>query len=196
MPALCVFCGSSEGKRPEYRSAAVTLGTLLAQRGIGVVYGGASVGLMGALADAALAAGGQVTGVIPRHLVDRELAHPGLTDLRITESMHERKALMADLASGFAALPGGLGTLEELAEITTWAQLGLHSKPIGLLNVGGFFDLLLQFVDQMIAERFMPAAHRGLLAPSETPAELLDGLARWRPPPGKKWVAAEGVEPR
>ena len=141
-----------------------------------MVYGGASVGLMGAVADAALAAGGRVIGVIPRQLVDRELAHPGLTDLHVTDNMHERKALMAELSDGFAALPGGFGTLEELAEVTTWAQLGLHSKPIGLLDVDGFFDLLLQYLDHMVVEGFVPATHRGLLFTGTTPAELVAAL--------------------
>lgn len=177
MRSLCVFCGSSDGARPEYRAGATALGTYLGEHGIDVVYGGASVGLMGAVADAALAAGGRVTGVIPRGLVDREVAHRGLTDLRVTQSMHERKALMADLADGFAALPGGFGTLEELAEITTWAQLGLHAKPIGLLNVAGFFDLFLQFVDQLVSEGFVPPLHRRLLVTGATASELLEALA-------------------
>lgn len=137
---------------------------------------------MGAVADAALKAGGRVIGVIPRQLVDRELAHPGLTQLHVTDNMHERKARMADLSDGFAALPGGFGTLEELAEVTTWAQLGLHSKPIGLLDVDGFFDLLLQFVDRMVLERFAPAEHRRLLVTGTTPEELIAALAGWRPP--------------
>jgi uncharacterized protein (TIGR00730 family) len=151
---------------------------------------------MGAVADAALAAGGRVIGVIPRHLVDRELAHPGLTDLHVTQSMHERKALMADLCDGFAALPGGFGTLEELAEVTTWAQLGLHTKPIGLLDVDGFFDLLLRFVDRMVAEHFVPETHRRLLVTGSTPSELVEGLSRWEPLTTVKWFPAPGVEPR
>lgn len=161
--------------------AATALGTLLGEQAIDVVYGGASVGLMGALADAALAAGGRVVGVIPAHLVNREVAHPGLSDLHITATMHERKSLMADLAEGFAALPGGFGTLEELAEITTWAQLGLHQKPIGLLNVNGFFDVLLQFVDHMVTEGFVSAAHRDLLVTRDSPAELMKTLMSWQP---------------
>jgi uncharacterized protein (TIGR00730 family) len=172
------------------------LGTHLGELGIDVVYGGASVGLMGALADAALAAGGRVIGVIPRQLVERELAHPGLTELYVTDSMHERKALMADLSDGFAALPGGFGTLEELAEVTTWAQLRLHSKPIGLLDVDGFFDLLLQYVDHMVLEGFVPATHRRLLVTGTTPAELIAALSRWQPPSTPKWVARDSGDTR
>ena len=143
---------------------------------------------MGAVADGALAAGGRVTGVIPRHLVDRELAHPGLTDLRVTANMHERKALMAELSDGFIALPGGFGTLEEVAEVTTWSQLGLHAKPIGLLNVDGFFDLLLAFVDQMVGERFIPPAHRRLLVTGTAPADLVTSLQQWEPLTTVKWL--------
>ncbi len=186
--ALCVFCGSSIGARPEYRSAATRLGTFLAANGIGLVYGGASVGLMGAVADAALEAGGRVVGVIPRRLVDRELAHPGLSELHVTESMHERKALMSELSDAFAALPGGFGTLEELAEVTTWAQLGLHRKPIGLLNVGGYFDLLLEFAGRMVAEGFMSPEHRRLLVTASSAEELLAGLRSFRSPITEKWL--------
>ncbi len=188
MRSVCVFCGSSSGRSAVYREAAAALGTHLAEQQIDVVYGGGAVGLMGVVADAALAAGGRVTGVIPRHLVDRELAHDGLTDLRITTSMHERKALMADLADGFIALPGGLGTLEELAEVVTWAQLGLHSKPIGLLDVDGFFDLLLQFVDNMVTEGFLQPSHRSLLVTGTTAAGLLASLESWSPPTATKWA--------
>ncbi len=196
MRAVCVFCGSNSGGRPDYAAAAIALGTHLAQRGIDVVYGGASVGLMGAVADAALAAGGRVTGVIPRQLVDRELAHPGLTDLRVTQNMHERKALMADLADGFIALPGGFGTLEELAEVTTWAQLGLHAKPIGLLDVAGFFELFLRFVDVMVAESFVPAPHRRLLVTADSPKRLVDELLDWEPITTIKWLPTGGEEAR
>jgi uncharacterized protein (TIGR00730 family) len=154
-----------------------------------LVYGGASVGLMGTVADAALAAGGEVVGVIPQHLVDREVAHPGLTELRVTTSMHERKALMADLSDGFVALPGGFGTLEELAEILTWSQLGLQSKPSGLLDVEGFFEPLLTFFDHTVTERFVSVRHRALLLSSEEPAVLLDRLADWQPDPtATKWL--------
>ncbi|MCW2546613.1 MAG: hypothetical protein JWN96_1073 [Mycobacterium sp.] len=201
MRAVCVFCGSSDGRRPEYREAASALGTRLGQAGITVVYGGASVGLMGAVADAALAAGGQVIGVIPRGFVDRELAHPGLTELHVTNSMHERKALMADLSEGFVALPGGLGTLEELAEITTWAQLGLHRKPVGVLDVAGrdgvgFYALLLGFIDHMVAEGFVTEANRRLLVTAATAGELLDKLLTWQPPKTTKWNSGTGTDSR
>jgi uncharacterized protein (TIGR00730 family) len=155
------------------------------------VYGGASVGLMGVVADAALAAGGRAYGVIPRHLVDRELSHPGLTELHVTTSMHERKALMADLAEGFVALPGGFGTLEELAEITTWAQLGLHTKPIGVLDVRGFYTLLLRLADHMVEERFVRPDHRDLLISAAEPAQLLTAMQEWRPVTVPKWVPPE-----
>ncbi len=187
LKAVCVFCGSSAGVRPEYREAATALGTFLGGQGIDLVYGGASVGLMGAVADAALGAGGRVIGVIPRRLVDRELAHPGLSRLHVTESMHERKALMNELSDAFAALPGGFGTLEELAEVTTWAQLGLHRKPIGLLNVAGFYDLLLEFADRMVSDGFLPPEHRRLLLTAASPAGLLAGLRAFRPLAAEKW---------
>jgi uncharacterized protein (TIGR00730 family) len=179
--SVCVFSGSSPGARPSYSETAAALGREVAARGLRLVYGGASVGLMGAVADAALAAGGEVVGVIPQHLVDREVAHDGLTELRITGSMHERKALMADLADGFVALPGGLGTLEELAEILTWSQLGLQSKPCGLLDVEGFFDPLLAFLDHTVTERFVSRQHRALVLSADRPDALLDLLAAWRP---------------
>jgi uncharacterized protein (TIGR00730 family) len=186
--AVCVFCGSNAGARSEYRASATRLGNLLGSNGIDVVYGGASVGLMGAVADAALAAGGRVVGVIPRRLVDRELAHPGLAELHVTESMHERKALMSDLSDGFVALPGGFGTLEELAEVTTWAQLGLHRKPIGLLNVTGYFDLLLEFAGRMVADGFLSTEHRRLLITATTPEDLLRGLQTFHAPVTEKWL--------
>ena len=187
--SVCVFSGSSPGARPSYTEAAAALGRDLAGRGTRVVYGGASVGLMGTVADAALAAGGEVVGVIPQHLVDREVAHDGLTELHVTGSMHERKALMADLADGFVALPGGLGTLEELAEVLTWSQLGLQSKPCGLLDVEGFFDPLLAFLDHTVAERFVSTEHRALVLAADRPDALLDLLSAWQPGgPGVKWV--------
>jgi uncharacterized protein (TIGR00730 family) len=187
--SVCVFSGSSPGARPSYAETATALGREVAVRGMRLVYGGASVGLMGAVADAALAAGGEVVGVIPQHLVDREVAHDGLTELRVTGSMHERKALMADLADGFVALPGGLGTLEELAEILTWSQLGLQSKPCGLLDVEGFFDPLLAFLDHTVAERFVSTEHRALVLAADRPDALLDLLSAWQPGgPGVKWV--------
>ena len=189
LQSVCVFSGSSPGARPSYTETAAALGREVATRGLRLVYGGASVGLMGAVADAALAAGGEVVGVIPQHLVDREVAHDGLTELRVTGSMHERKALMADLADGFVALPGGLGTLEELAEVLTWSQLGLQSKPCGLLDVEGFFDPLLAFLDHTVAERFVSTEHRALVLAADRPDALLDLLAGWRPgAPGAKWL--------
>ena len=187
--SVCVFSGSSPGARPSYTETATALGREVATRGLRLVYGGASVGLMGAVAEAALAAGGEVVGVIPQHLVDREVAHDGLTELRVTGSMHERKALMADLADGFVALPGGLGTLEELAEVLTWSQLGLQSKPCGLLDVEGFFDPLLAFLDHTVTERFVSTEHRALVLAADRPDALLDLLAGWRPgAPGAKWL--------
>ncbi len=158
------------------------------------MYGGAHVGTMGALADAALAAGGEVIGVIPGHLVAAEVAHQGLTDLRVVASMHERKALMADLADGFIALPGGLGTLEEFAEVTTWTQLGLHAKPTGLLNLLGFYDHLLSFFDHVTAERFMRPEHRDLVIARSDPAELLAAMDQWTRPASHKWIAADGSD--
>ena len=189
LQSVCVFSGSSPGARPSYTETATALGRAVAARGLRLVYGGASVGLMGAVADAALAAGGEVVGVIPQHLVDREVAHDGLTELRVTGSMHERKALMADLADGFVALPGGLGTLEELAEILTWSQLGLQSKPCGLLDVEGFFDPLLAFLDHTVTEQFVSTEHRALVLAADRPDALLDLLAGWRPGvPETKWL--------
>lgn len=182
---ICVFCGASPGSDPAYLALARAVGRGLAERGIGVVYGGGRRGLMGALADGALAAGGEVTGVIPRGLVDRELAHAGLTDLRVVETLHERKAVMADLAEAFIALPGGLGTLEELAEVTSWAQLGLHGKPIGLLAVGDYWTGLLGWLDRAVAEGFVPPAHRGLLVDAPDLETLLGAFAGWSPPAGR-----------
>ncbi|MFL5686173.1 MAG: TIGR00730 family Rossman fold protein [Chloroflexota bacterium] len=182
---ICVFCGASPGNEARYVDAARGLGQALAAQGIGVVYGGGRVGLMGALADATLAAGGEVIGVIPQGLVDRELAHPGLSELRIVDTLHERKAEMADLADAFIALPGGLGTLEELSEVVSWAQLELHSKPIGLLDVGDYWSLLLAWLDMAVAEGFVAPAHRRLVIRSDSLAGLLDAFQRWRPPPGR-----------
>jgi len=179
---LCVFCGSSAGGRPGYADAARRLGAELVARGIGLVYGGGKVGLMGVLADAVLTQGGEAIGIIPEPSVARELAHRGLTELRIVGSMHERKATMAALADGFIALPGGFGTLEETFEILTWAQLGIHAKPVGVLNVEGYWDGLRQLVGQAVAEGFVRPAYAELLMFAETPAALLDRFAAWRPP--------------
>src|SRR6188472_4282994 len=174
MKRICVFAGSGAGARPEYRAAAEELGRTLAMRHVTVVFGGGHVGLMGALADAVLAGQGHVIGVIPERLVAREIAHTGLSDLRIVSSMHERKAMMADLADAFVALPGGWGTLEEFFEVLTWAQLGLHQKPCGLLNVGGYFDGLLAFLDHAVAERFVRAENGALVMVATSVDGLLD----------------------
>ena len=187
---LCIFCGSSEGHDPAYLQAARTLGETLAVNGIGLVYGGASVGLMGALADAALSAGGDVTGVMPRALVEKEIAHNGLGDLRVVGSMHERKALMAELSDGFAALPGGIGTFEELFEMWTWAQLGHHRKPCALLNVRGFYDGLIAFLDQVAERGFIRGAHRAMLIVGQEPMELIERLRAYEPPAVSKWITA------
>jgi uncharacterized protein (TIGR00730 family) len=184
---VCVFCGSSDGARSSYREAAAMLGRMLAARRIGVVYGGGNIGLMGALADAALGAGGDVIGVIPEHLVNKELAHRGV-DLRIVHSMHERKALMADLADAFIALPGGYGTLEELCEMLTWSQLGLHVKPCGLLNVDGYYDSLLGLFDHAVAEGFVRPPSRDIVLVDDHAARLLDRLAAWQAPQVERWI--------
>jgi uncharacterized protein (TIGR00730 family) len=173
---LCVFCGSSAGTRPEYLRAAESLGAALAERGIGLVYGGASIGLMGAIADAVLARGGEVIGVIPQSLRSKEIAHASVTELRIVSSMHERKAQMAELSHGFIALPSGIGTLEELFEVWTWSQLGLHAKPVALLNVAGYYDALLAFLDRTREEGFVRAATRNILVTATEPDALLDRL--------------------
>jgi uncharacterized protein (TIGR00730 family) len=185
---VCVFSGSSPGADLAYRAAARDLGSRLAERGVEVVYGGASVGLMGAVADAAMEAGGHVIGVIPRSLVDREVAHPALGDLRVVETMHERKALMAELSDAFVALPGGVGTLEELFEVYTWNQLGLHAKPLGLFNVRGYFDGLVRFLDHAVAERFVTPKHRAMLLVDEDLDALIDGLDAWEAPAQPKWI--------
>jgi uncharacterized protein (TIGR00730 family) len=174
MKYLCVFCGSSRGGLAVYAESARRFGEVMAARGLGLVYGGGHIGLMGILADAVLGAGGSVVGVIPRSMVERELAHQGLTELHVVGTMHQRKALMADRADGFAALPGGFGTADELFEILTWRQLGLHTKPIGLLNVAGFFDPLLD--DRTVADGFLRPEHRGLIHVAEEAERLLDLL--------------------
>jgi uncharacterized protein (TIGR00730 family) len=184
MTRLCVFCGSSTGVRPIYAEAARALAGELVSRSVGLVYGGGSVGLMGVLADAALAAGGEVIGVIPRGLARRELAHAGITSMRVVDSMHERKALMASLVDGFVALPGGLGTLEETLEVLTWSQLGIHRKPVGLLNVAGYYDGLRQMLGHAVGEGFLRRESLALLRFDDAPAPLLDALAAWTPPPG------------
>ena len=177
----CVFCGSRPGVRLAYTAAAEELGCLLAQNGIGLVYGGASVGLMGSIANAALDAGGEVIGVIPRDLVRREVAHTALGDLRVVDTMHQRKALMAELSDGFIALPGGVGTLDETFEIWTWAQLGHHNKPCALLNVDGYFDKLNDFLDSIVAEGFLRPEHRAGLICQPTPQQVLEAMRKHRP---------------
>ena len=188
LQSICVFCGSSTGSNPAYRQAADSLGRAIAATGRRLVYGGGNVGLMGVLADAVLEQGGEVVGVIPRHLVDLEVAHQSLTDLRVVDSMHQRKQLMADLAEGFVVLPGGLGTLEEFFEVWTWGQLGLHRKPYGLLNVASYFDSLLAFLDHSVSERFVRPDHRRLLLMAEDPMELLHRLDTYAVPLSPKWI--------
>jgi len=176
MTRYCIFCGSSSGASDDYLLAAHALGKALVERQIDLVYGGASIGLMGAVADAVLAAGGKAYGVIPRHLEQHEIAHKGLTELLIVENMHERKAAMADMASGFIALPGGIGTLEELIEICTWQQLGLHTKPTGVLNINQFYDQLLSFLDHTVQEKFLHPQHRANLMSAAQAGPLLDQM--------------------
>jgi uncharacterized protein (TIGR00730 family) len=187
---VAVFCGSNPGARPEYMAAARSLGRFLAQRGIGVVYGGSNVGLMSALAEEMMDELGDIIGVIPRMLVEREVANTALTDLRIVATMHERKALMAELADAFIALPGGIGTLEEFFETWTWAQLGMHTKPCGLLNVAGYFDPLLAFLDRAVSERFVRDVHRQMLVVDSDPSALLARFEAYDPPQVVKWINA------
>jgi uncharacterized protein (TIGR00730 family) len=186
---ICVFCGSSSGARPCYVSAAQTLARFLAANNIGIVYGGGNVGLMGALADAALDSRADIIGVIPQALVDKELAHRGLGDLRVVGSMHERKALMADLADAFIALPGGYGTFEEFCEVLTWTQLGLHRKPCGLLNVAGYYDALLALFDHAVHEQFVRGVHREMVVAASDPATLVEDLLQFKMPLVDKWIA-------
>ena len=188
MRRVCIFCGSSNGARDVYVEAARAMGAALARRRIGLVFGGGRIGLMGVVADAVLAAGGEVIGVIPEALVAKELAHNGLSDLRVVGSMHERKALMAELADAFVALPGGYGTFEEFCEVVTWAQLGFHRKPCGLLNVDGFYEPLLAFFDHAVAEGFVRPGHRALVLEERDPEHLLDLMARYQPPALEKWI--------
>jgi uncharacterized protein (TIGR00730 family) len=187
---LAVFCGSNPGARGDYIVAAKDFGTLLASRGIGIVYGGSSVGLMAALADAALDELGEVIGVIPRMLVEREVANTSLGDLRVVDSMHQRKALMSELADGFVALPGGIGTLEEFFEVWTWGQLGMHAKPCGLLNVAGYFDPLLEFLDRAVEEKFVRDVHRSMVIVESDAEKLLEQFSSYSPPRVVKWVNA------
>ena len=189
MSRVCVFAGSNAGGRPEYAAAARALAAECASRRLGIVYGGGSVGLMGVLADAALAARVEIIGVIPRPLATKEIAHPNLTELHIVESMHERKATMASLVDAFIALPGGLGTFEEALEVLTWSQLGIHAKPVGVLNVEGYYDGLLRWLSHAAGEGFVRREHLGLLLFADAPGELLDRFAAWTPPPGPRpWM--------
>jgi uncharacterized protein (TIGR00730 family) len=185
---VCVFCGSQRGTNAAFSEAAQRLGRLLAQRGLELVFGAGHIGLMGVLADAMIEAGGHTIGVIPQAMVERELAHKGLGELHIVDTMHERKALMADLADAFVALPGGFGTADELFEILTWAQLGIHHKPVGLVNIAGFFDPLLAWLDRAVADGFLKQKHRRLLIEAATVEELLDRLAQFKP------IASHGIE--
>lgn len=188
MRRVLVYCGSSPGRLPEYAAAATALGRELAERGLGLVYGGAEVGLMGAVADAALAAGGEVLGVLPRTLLEREVAHRGLTELHVVETLHERKALMTSLSDAAIALPGGFGTLDELFEFLTWAQLGLHTKPAGLLDVAGYWTHLLGFVDHMVHERFLRSEQRDALLVAEEPVALIERMLAYEPVVLDKWL--------
>ena len=188
MQSICVFCGSSFGTDPAFRRAAESLGEALARRDVTLVYGGGNVGLIGALADQVMRSGGRVIGVIPETLVEKELAHRGITQLRVVRSMHERKALMAELADGFLALPGGFGTVEELSEVLTWGQLGLHDKPVGLLNVSAYFDHFLRFLDHAVEVRLLHPEHRRLLLESDQADGLLDRMSAWQPSPTPRWI--------
>ena len=190
MKRICVFCGSSSGESPVYLESASRLGEILAREGLGLVYGGSRVGLMGRLADTVLEHGGEVIGVIPRALVNREVAHGGLTELRIVGSMHERKAVMAELSDAFIALPGGLGTLEELFEVVTWSQLGLHQKPSGVLDVRGYYQPLIAFLDHAVNEGFLATQHRRMIMLEEDPDALVARLREYEAPVVPRWIAA------
>ena len=191
MRRVCVYAGSNPGIHPAYAEAARSLAALLADREIGLVYGGGRVGLMGVLADTMLEAGGEAIGVMPQALIDREIGHRGLTELRVVDSMHERKAQMAELSDAFVALPGGIGTLEELIEVYTWSQLGIHQKPCGVLNVRGYYDHLAAFLDHAVAQGFLRPQHRAVLSVASEPAELLDRMAGYEPPAVGKWTELE-----
>ncbi|MBW4469141.1 MAG: TIGR00730 family Rossman fold protein [Stenomitos rutilans HA7619-LM2] len=188
MKHLCVFCGSNPGARPTYTSMAQAMGQAMVRRGLGLVYGGGNVGLMGTIADAVLDAGGEAIGVIPQSLVAKELAHKGLSQLRIVGSMHERKAMMVDLADGFIALPGGFGTFEEFCEVLTWAQLGFHQKPCGLLNIEGYYSPLIAMFDHATEEKFVRPPHRWLVLEAQDPDQLLDQFASYEPITFQKWI--------
>jgi uncharacterized protein (TIGR00730 family) len=185
---ICVFCGSSPGSRTIYRQQAKVLGRLLAAKGIGLVYGGGNVGLMGIIADAVIQASGEVIGIIPRALLDAEIGHQGLSELRVVGSMHERKAMMAELSDAFIALPGGFGTFEEFCEVVTWSQLGLHRKACGLLNVAGYYDSLLALFDHAVQEGFLKPEHRSLVISDDDPEQLIYRIQKFEPPETPKWI--------
>ena len=191
MKRICVFCGSSPGRRPEYGAAAEEMAAELVRRNIGLVYGGGNVGLMGIIADSVRKAGGEALGVIPEHLMAREVGHGGLTKLHVVHSMHERKALMADLSDGFVAMPGGFGTLEEFCEVLTWTQLGLHAKPCGILNILGYYSPLLAMFDHAVEERFLKPENRALVLAGESPTDLLQAMDEWRPVRVEKWLSRQ-----
>jgi uncharacterized protein (TIGR00730 family) len=191
MKNICVYCGSNPGRLPEFRAAARLLGYEMASRGLGLVYGGASIGVMGAVADAVLERGGQAIGVIPYSLATKEVSHDGLDELIVVDSMHERKARMAELSDGFIALPGGWGTIEEIFEMLTWAQLGFHEKPCGLLNVASYYDPLFAFLENAIEQQFVKEAYRPMIMMDEAPAALLDRFDEYRAPKVKKWIGPE-----
>jgi len=193
MKTICVYCGSSSGKSPEYRKAARALAKEMVARNISLVYGGADVGLMGEIANTVLAHGGEVTGIIPQSLIDKEVGRQGLTKLHIVDSMHARKALMAELSDGFIALPGGLGTLEELFEVLTWSQLGFHNKPCGLLNIKQYYDGLSQFLDHAVSQQFVKPIHRDMLIKANNPSKLLDQMESYAPPQVTKWISRDGL---
>lgn len=193
MKRLCVYCGANPGRNPGYLAAAKHLGKSLAAKGIGLVYGGSSLGVMGAVADGATAGGGETIGIIPRDLLKKETPHTGLAELKIVDSMHERKALMAKLSDGFAALPGGLGTLEELFEVWTWAQLGFHRKPCALLNVRSYYDPLIAFLNQAVEEGFVKAKHHSMLIVEEDPENLIAQLESYRPPEVERLLDQESL---
>lgn len=193
MKRICVYCGSSPGESPEYMEAARILGRELVKRDITLVYGGAHVGIMGEIADTVLAAGGEVIGIMPKALADKEIAHNGLTELRVVGSMHERKAMMADLSDGFIALPGGMGTLEEIFEVLTWSQLGYHRKPCSLLNIKGYYDSLTQFLDHTVEEGFVKSVHRGMILIEDNTEKLLDLMAEYESPKVDKWIGRNEI---
>jgi uncharacterized protein (TIGR00730 family) len=191
MKRICVYCGSNTGKGGEYVAAAGQLGRELVSRGLGLVYGGADIGVMGAVANAVLDAGGEAIGVIPESLATREVAHSGLSEMHVVKSMHERKAQMAALSDGFIALPGGWGTFEEMFEMLTWAQLGFHQKPCGLLNIQGYYSLLYRFLEHAMQEQFVREAYRAMLLMEDNAADLLDRFTTYRAPRVKKWITAD-----